>query len=107
MQVKILAIFASLKTVVVAQLVRASDCDSEGRGFEPPRLPIITPHLLRGFFMEKIVVAQLVRVPHMRDDSEGRGFEPPRLPITSPAFVAGFFVEDRYADDADAADKGG
>ena len=29
----------SEKTVVVAQLVRASDCDSEGRGFEPPRLP--------------------------------------------------------------------
>ncbi len=27
------------KMVVVAQLVRASDCDSEGRGFEPPRLP--------------------------------------------------------------------
>lgn len=25
--------------VVVAQLVRASDCDSEGRGFEPLRLP--------------------------------------------------------------------
>ena len=32
-------IFATVKTVVVAQLVRASDCDSEGRGFEPPRLP--------------------------------------------------------------------
>ena len=33
-------IFAlAFKTVVVAQLVRASDCDSEGRGFEPPRLP--------------------------------------------------------------------
>jgi hypothetical protein len=30
---------AGFKTVVVAQLVRASDCDSEGRGFEPPRLP--------------------------------------------------------------------
>ena len=30
---------AQIKTVVVAQLVRASDCDSEGRGFEPPRLP--------------------------------------------------------------------
>jgi hypothetical protein len=29
------------KTVVVAQLVRASDCDSEGRGFEPPRLPTV------------------------------------------------------------------
>ena len=28
-----------IKMVVVAQLVRASDCDSEGRGFEPPRLP--------------------------------------------------------------------
>ena len=25
--------------VVVAQLVRASDCDSEGRGFEPPHPP--------------------------------------------------------------------
>ena len=24
-----------LKTVVIAQLVRASDCGSEGRGFEP------------------------------------------------------------------------
>ena len=36
-----LVIFAPLKKmVVVAQLVRASDCDSEGRGFEPPRLPI-------------------------------------------------------------------
>jgi hypothetical protein len=32
-------IFAPVKMVVVAQLVRASDCDSEGRGFEPPRLP--------------------------------------------------------------------
>jgi hypothetical protein len=30
---------AGFKMVVVAQLVRASDCDSEGRGFEPPRLP--------------------------------------------------------------------
>ena len=29
---------AKAKTVVVAQLVRASDCGSEGRGFEP-RLP--------------------------------------------------------------------
>ena len=36
-----------LKTVVVAQLVRASDCDSEGRGFEPPRLPK-SPRNFRG-----------------------------------------------------------
>ena len=31
--------FAVLKMVVVAQLVRASDCDSEGRGFEPHHPP--------------------------------------------------------------------
>ena len=31
--------FALLQTVVVAQLVRASDCDSEGRGFEPHHPP--------------------------------------------------------------------
>jgi len=32
-------IFVPLVTVVVAQLVRASDCDSEGRGFEPHHPP--------------------------------------------------------------------
>ena len=31
----ILLIFAARKMVVIAQLVRASDCGSEGRGFEP------------------------------------------------------------------------
>jgi hypothetical protein len=36
--------------VVVAQLVRASDCDSEGRGFEPPRLPTKFPLLFGGLF---------------------------------------------------------
>ena len=29
----------ALQMVVVAQLVRASDCGSEGRGFEPPLPP--------------------------------------------------------------------
>ena len=29
----------SIKTVAIAQLVRASDCGSEGRGFEPHWLP--------------------------------------------------------------------
>ena len=44
-------IFAvAFQTVVVAQLVRASDCDSEGRGFEPPRLPTKNLLLLRGDF---------------------------------------------------------
>lgn len=28
-------------TVAVAQLVRASDCGSEGRGFETPQSPIL------------------------------------------------------------------
>ena len=36
--------------VVVAQLVRASDCDSEGRGFEPPRLPTKNSPENGGFF---------------------------------------------------------
>ncbi len=31
--------FAQLKTVAVAQLVRASDCGSEGRGFNSHRSP--------------------------------------------------------------------
>ena len=37
----ILPIFAagSQKMVAIAQLVRVSDCDSEGRGFEPHWLP--------------------------------------------------------------------
>ncbi len=42
-----LIIFARVKMVVVAQLVRASDCDSEGRGFEPPRLPTVQLHWKR------------------------------------------------------------
>ncbi len=31
--------FCCPNTEIVAQLVRASDCDSEGRGFEPPHSP--------------------------------------------------------------------
>jgi hypothetical protein len=34
----------------VAQLVRASDCGSEGRGFETPRSPSKTPGNYREFF---------------------------------------------------------
>lgn len=36
---KIDVIFATQITEIVAQLVRASDCGSEGRGFEPPHSP--------------------------------------------------------------------
>ncbi len=41
------------KMVVVAQLVRASDCDSEGRGFEPPRLPKKIPAKRGSFFWDR------------------------------------------------------
>ena len=51
--------------VNVAQLVRASDCGSEGRGFEP--------HLSPRFFDYMVSVAQLVRASDC--GSEGRGFE--------------------------------
>ena len=36
-------IFAAHKTESVAQLVRASVCGTEGRGFETPRSPLIKP----------------------------------------------------------------
>ncbi|MDB5017823.1 MAG: hypothetical protein JWQ84_2655, partial [Mucilaginibacter sp.] len=35
-----ISIFAFSKTVDVAQLVRASVCGTEGRGFEPHHLPL-------------------------------------------------------------------
>lgn len=43
-------IFAPLKTVIVAQLVRASDCGSEGRGFETHHSPYKHP-FLDAFFL--------------------------------------------------------
>ncbi len=45
-----------MTTVVVAQLVRASDCDSEGRRFEPGHPPQKKPSALtaEGFFFFKI-----------------------------------------------------
>jgi hypothetical protein len=53
-----MAEFTKLKTkshivqnqmVIVAQLVRASDCGSEGRGFET-RLSPKSPEVIQGFF---------------------------------------------------------
>ena len=46
-----LLISPSNKMVVVAQLVRASDCDSEGRGFEPHHPPQKNPAKEAGFFL--------------------------------------------------------
>ena len=48
--IEILINFAVPKTVVVAQLVRASDCDSEGRGFEPHHPPTYS-RLSAGFYV--------------------------------------------------------
>jgi hypothetical protein len=36
---KKISISFAVQTVIVAQLVRASDCGSEGRGFEPHQSP--------------------------------------------------------------------
>ena len=41
----------SLKMVAIAQLVRASDCGSEGRGFEPHWLPKSKNLLFTGGFL--------------------------------------------------------
>ena len=40
----------TLQTVDVAQLVRASVCGTEGRGFEPHHLPEKPLMKMRGFF---------------------------------------------------------
>lgn len=40
--------------VMLAQLVRASDCGSEGRGFEPHWLPCKNPGSVPGFFIARI-----------------------------------------------------
>ena len=50
-QTSFFSIFAAY-TVVVAQLVRASDCGSEGRGFEPHHPPSFKAwYLYRAFFI--------------------------------------------------------
>jgi hypothetical protein len=50
-EVKHNSVSFALQMVVVAQLVRASDCGSEGRGFEPPHPPQIYPGNFPGFFI--------------------------------------------------------
>ena len=64
--------------VSVAQLVRASDCGSEGRGFESHLSP---------FFFYMVNVAQLVRASDC--GSEGRGFEPHLSPLLKDIRLAG------------------
>ena len=43
-------IFAAVKMVIVAQLVRAPDCGSGGRGFESHHSPIIMKPARMGWF---------------------------------------------------------
>ncbi len=47
------SLFLQSKTVIVAQLVRASDCGSEGRGFEPRLSPLKKALIYQGFFRLK------------------------------------------------------
>lgn len=49
-----LANFALLKMVDVVQLVRTSDCDSEGRGFEPHHSPQHNWPASAGFLLSSI-----------------------------------------------------
>lgn len=37
----IISLHSQIKMVVIAQLVRASDCGSEGRGFNPHYPPVL------------------------------------------------------------------
>ena len=61
---KIYIIFAPVKMVDVAQLVRASDCGSEGRGFEP-HLPPGKVSALPGMQ----IPAGFIFVPHIHNFS--------------------------------------
>ena len=49
-------IFAHAKTVIVAQLVRASDCGSEGRGFRPIIHPKSIQILDAFYFMDVLEI---------------------------------------------------
>ena len=54
MQGLIIYFCGRIKMVVIAQLVRASDCGSEGRGFEPHWPPEIKPSKREGFFIFRL-----------------------------------------------------
>ncbi len=58
-----MSIFGASNTVVVAQLVRALDCGSRGRGFEPHHPPETVPKLGAVFFiLIKIYLFQVIFV---------------------------------------------
>ena len=52
--------------VVVAQLVRASDCDSEGRGFEPHHPPKILLKC-RIFFVPALIFDKKERIMYIKN----------------------------------------
>ncbi len=47
--------------MVVAQLVRASDCDSEGRGFEPHHPPKKVLKLIQDFLFSNLFIDEAVK----------------------------------------------
>ncbi len=50
--VKSLIFALEKQMVIVAQLVRAPDCGSGGRGFEPRLSPLFQPRFIGAFFLE-------------------------------------------------------
>ncbi len=57
-----MSIFGASNTVVVAQLVRALDCGSRGRGFEPHHPPETVPKLGAVFlFNEDLPLSSNIR----------------------------------------------
>ena len=75
----------SLKTVAIAQLVRASDCGSEGRGFEP-HWP---PQKRLCLFVESFLLKKrgLVIIEHF---VQGRLINTKALAIHQKALLKGF-----------------
>ncbi len=67
--------------MIVAQLVRASDCGSEGRGFETHHSPQKQASFSK---TDTVIVAQLVRASDC--GSEGRGFETHHSPQKQASF---------------------
>ncbi len=75
--------------VVVAQLVRASDCDSEGRGFEPPRLPTTKPLLSKGFLVFSTIFALKAE---SKSQNKVRTFKAPFQPYDSTFKFTGLLL---------------
>ena len=66
----LLPIFAAEKMVIIAQLVRASDCGSEGRGFETHWSPLPAPVFIEIGVIFSVALSQR-RMPNADDKHSG------------------------------------